>query len=205
MAEGISDEQLYARWVAGDAEAGSELSRRRLPGVRRIVHSLLAGDDAHDAIQEVFERLAKRAREGGEITHVRAFVAGTARNVIRERLRRRQREAFDPHERSLADISPNQSVLIQQKERHRLLLKALHRMPIDDQMLIAMRYWERLRTKQLAEIFELKPSTLRTRLQRAESRLQRLVQELADSPEALESTMGSLTAWARERGEQGNK
>lgn len=194
-----SDEELYERWRGGDQDAAAELSRRRLPGLRRLVHSMLTGDEAHDAIQEVFERLAKRASEGGEVKHVKAFVAGMARNVIRERLRRRRREAVDVTEQSLADISPNQSVEIQRKEEHRLLLKALHRMPVDDQMLIAMRYWERLRTKQLAEIFELKPSTLRTRLQRAEGRLQRLITELADSPEALESTMGSLTAWARER------
>jgi hypothetical protein len=42
------------------------------------------------------------------------------------------------------------------------------------------------------------PSTIRTRLQRAEAKLQRLIEQLADSPEAALSTMGSLTGWARD-------
>jgi DNA-binding NtrC family response regulator len=43
------------------------------------------------------------------------------------------------------------------------------------------------------------PSTLRTRLQRAEAKLRKQIIELADSPAALESTMGSLEGWAREQ------
>ena len=103
---------------------------------------------------------------------------------------------FKPHEHSLADIGPNQSAEILRLESNRLLLKALHRMPVDDQLLLALRYWEMLRTKQLAAILGLNHNTLRTRLARAEKRLRELVTELADSPEALESTLGSFTDWA---------
>ena len=196
-----SDEVLYARWSAGDERAGTELTRRRLPGIRRILNSLLTGSEAQDALQEVFERLAKRARAGGEVANVKAFLGGMARNVVREQFRGRRKQGVEL-ERSLADLRPGQSIEIQRKEDNHLLLKALHRMPVDDQILLCLRYWERMRTKQLAVVLELNHSTARSRLQRAETRLRTLIEELADSPEALESTMGSLGGWARERGQK---
>lgn len=197
-----SDEQLYARWMAGDEAAGTALTRRRLPGIRQLLNSLLSGAEAQDALQEVFERLAKRAKAGKEIETVKTFLAGMARNVVREQLRKRNKQGVNL-EYSLEDISPGQSQEIQRKEENHLLLKALHRMPVDDQILLCLRYWERMRTKQLAVVLELNHSTARSKLQRAETRLRKLLEELADSPEALKSTIGSLTGWAREHGKGG--
>ncbi|EDM73692.1 hypothetical protein PPSIR1_34592 [Plesiocystis pacifica SIR-1] len=193
-----TDEELYAAWAAGDERAGEQLMRRRMPGVRRVVQSLLTGAEAQDAVQEVFERLAKRARSGAAIERVKAYIGGVARNVVHEQLRGRRKAGVDLGERSLVDLRPNQSIEMQRREDNHLLLKALHRMPVDDQLIIALRYWERLRTRELAEALELNPSTARTRLQRAEERLRKLVTQLAESPEALETTMGSLGGWARE-------
>jgi RNA polymerase sigma factor (sigma-70 family) len=195
MAE-LTDEQLYADWVGGDQEAGRRLIGRRLEGIRRLMRTLLSGPEYDDAVQEVFERLARRAREGGRVENVRTFTAGIAYNVVREQLRGRS-DAVDLAVRSLADLRPNVSAELVQREDQRLLLKALHRLPIDDQILLGLRYWERLRSRELAEIVGANHSTVRTRLQRAEAKLQRLIQELADSPEAAQSTMGSLTGWAR--------
>lgn len=195
-----SDEQLYARWSAGDEQAGALLVRRRMPGVRRVVHSMLANPEADDAIQEVFERLARRAQEGREIRELRTFVSGIARKVVLEQLRKRRSSELDFHHHSLAELRPNQVVELERKEDCRLLLKALHRMPVEDQLLVALRYWQQLRTKQLADLLELNHNTLRTRLRRVEQRLRERINQLAESPEALESTIGSLSKWAREQG-----
>lgn len=191
-----SDEQLYADWVSGDQQAGPRLIARRLEGMRRLIRTLLSGPEYEDAVQEVFERLARRAREGGPIENVRTFTAGIAYNVVREQLRGRS-GAVDLATRSLADLRPNVSAEMVQREDQRLLLKGLHRLPVDDQILLCLRYWERLRSRELAEIIGVNHSTVRTRLQRAEAKLARLIEELAESPEAALSTMGSLTGWAQ--------
>lgn len=191
-----SDEQLYADWVAGDQQAGRRLIGRRLEGIRRLIRTLLSGPEYEDAVQEVFERLARRAREGGRVDNVRTFTAGIAYNVVREQLRGRS-DAVDLAARSVADLRPNVTAQMVQREDERLLLKGLHRLPVDDQILLCLRYWERLRSRELAEIVGVNHSTVRTRLQRAEARLQKLITELADSPEAALSTIGSLTGWAR--------
>lgn len=196
-----SDEQVYADWVAGDQQAGPRLIARRLESMRRLIRTLLSGPEYEDAVQEVFERLARRAREGGPIENVRTFTAGIAYNVVREQLRGRS-DAVDLATRSLADLRPNVSAEMVQREDQRLLLKGLHRLPVDDQILLCLRYWERLRSRELAEIIGVNHSTVRTRLQRAEAKLARLIEELAESPEAALSTMGSLTGWARNVREQ---
>lgn len=201
----LSDEQLYAKWSLSDERAGEQLMQRRMPGIRRVVQSLLVGDEVEDAVQEVFARLTRCAREGREIRHIKSFTAAIARNVVLEKLRARQRQPFNPYEHSLADIGPDQSARILHTETNRLLLKALHRMPVDDQFLLALRYWEMLRTKQLAAILGLNHNTLRTRLSRAEERLRQLITQLADSPEALESTLGSFTEWAQRHQEESER
>jgi RNA polymerase sigma factor (sigma-70 family) len=195
MAE-ASDEQLYMDWVAGDQDAGRRLIERRLEGMRRFIRTLLSGPEYEDAVQEVFERLARRARDGGQVENVRAFTAGIAYNVVREQLRKRS-DAVDLSTHSFADLRPNQSVEMVRSEEHRILLKGLHRLPVDDQILLGLRYWERLRTRELAEIVGTNHSTVRTRLQRAEIKLQKLIEQIAGSPEAALSTMGSLTGWAQ--------
>lgn len=198
----LSDEELYQRWCEGQERAGRELISRRLDGIAGLIRSLLSGPDVDDAIQQVFERLAIRAKNREPINNVKAFVGGVARNVVRERIRARAKHPVDLSERSLADIMPNQAAAMVMHEEERLLLKGLHRLPVDDQILLGLRYWERLRTRELAEILAMKHNTLRTRLRRAQMRLESLLHELADSPEAAESTIGSLTGWARDIREQ---
>lgn len=189
-----TDEQLYTAWAAGDDDAGRRLIGRRLDGTRRFVRALLTGPEYEDVVQEVFVRLAQRARDGGSITNVRSFIAGIACNVVREQLRTRAR-VEEVGERSIADPRTNHSGVMVRFEDRRLLLKALHRLPIEDQILLGLRYWERLGTRELAEILGANHSTVRTRLQRAEAKLRRLIAALAKSAEARVSTTGSLTEW----------
>lgn len=192
-----SDERLYAAWVLGDARAGRDLVARRFDGVCRLLRSLLCGADVEDAIQLVFERLARRAAAGLPVDNVRAFVGGIARNVVRERIRGRARVPVDLGEQSFADLDPSQSHAMVARERSNLLLKGLHRLPIDDQILLGLRFWQGLRTRELAEILELEHATVRSRLRRAKTRLAQILGELERRGEDGDTTVGSIEGWAR--------
>lgn len=202
MDDRTSDEQLYAAWARGDARAGRDLVARRFEGVCRLLRSLLSGAEVEDAIQQVFERLARRAAAGQPIDNVRTFVGGIARNVVRERIRAHARVPIDLGEQSLADVRPDQSSAMVAHERRNLLLKGLHRLPIDDQILLGLRYWQGLRTRELAEILELEHATVRSRLRRAKTRLEQIIAELVRKGEDGDTTVGSIEGWAREVREQ---
>jgi RNA polymerase sigma factor (sigma-70 family) len=193
-----TDEALYVLWAQGDPRAGRELVARRFEGVSRLIRSLLIGVEVEDATQQVFERLAKRAAGGEPIANVRAFIAGIARNVVRERLRAHARAPVDLEEQSLADLRPNQSSHMLMLEQHNVLLKALHRLPVDDQILLALRFWQRLRTRELAQVLGLEHATVRTRLRRAKAKLEALITELVCNGQAGETTVGSFDGWARD-------
>ena len=190
-------EELYAAWVGGDLDAGRRLIARRLGVIRKFMRTLLPESEQDDAIQEVFARLSERAQAGGEVRSVKGFTAGIARNVARDRIRKRAKSPVDLSEASIADLRPDIAIDMVRREEERLLLKGLHRLPVDDQILLSLRYWDRLTTKELASILELNHSTVRTKLQRAEARLRKLLHELADSPQAAEDTIGSFSGWAR--------
>ena len=195
----LTDEQLYVAWVEGNDRAGRELISRRFGGVRRLLRSLLPAPEVDDAVQDVFERLSMRAKAGLGVDNVKAFTAGIARNVVYERLRARSRQPLDLSERSITDIlTPNQSAVMIMHEEQRLLLKGLHRLTVDEQILLGLRYWEQLRTRELAEILGVNHNTVRTQLRRAQVRLETIIARLANSPEAVESTFGSLEGWARD-------
>ena len=59
-----------------------------------------------------------------------------------------------------------------------------------------MRYWEQMKTKEIAEIVDVPHATLRTRLRRAHLLLEQALQALAESPDVLASTLTNLDDWA---------
>jgi RNA polymerase sigma-70 factor (ECF subfamily) len=192
-----SDEELYAAWARGDAQAGATLVARHTSPVHRLMTSMLMRTECNDAFQEVFKRFAEAARNAKSVAKVRAYLMGIARNVICETLRTRVKQTVDFAEDCVADICPDQSLYMAAREDERLLLKGLRRLPINDQILLELRYWEALKTREIAEILEQDDNAIRGKLHRALKALEALVQKLAESPEALQSTMGSITGWAR--------
>jgi RNA polymerase sigma factor (sigma-70 family) len=126
-------------------------------------------------------------------------VLGVARNVLLRHLRdRARRPEFDPEVESMADQAPGLTSVIDGRQEHRLLLEGLRRLPLKDQMLLELFYWEKLKTHEIAEILEIPPSTARGRLATARASLGQMMAEIAESPELLASTMHGLDTWADE-------
>jgi RNA polymerase sigma factor (sigma-70 family) len=140
--------------------------------------------------------LARRVKEGASVGNVRSFLAGVACNVVKEQLRVRARVDVHQHQ-SVADTQSNHSKVMVRLEDRKLLLASLRRLAVDDQIILALRYWAEFGTRDIAEILGANPSTVRTRLQRAEGKLRKLVETLAESGEAQQGTTSSLTGWAR--------
>jgi RNA polymerase sigma-70 factor (ECF subfamily) len=130
----------------------------------------------------------------------RSFMFAIAYNVLSAHLRERYRGggAIDCSEVSVCDLAPGPGTLVAKRREHRLLIEALRNIPIDDQVLLELHYWEQLTTEQIAEVLAIPLGTVRGRLQRARARLEEVMGKLAESRDHLESTLTRLEDWAAE-------
>ncbi len=193
-----ADARLLDAWRDGDDAAGLALFDRHADAVVRFFENKVR-EGAEDLIQATFLRML----DGGErVRHgvaFRAFVLAIARNVLREHLRELARgRAVDPEVDSMAQLAPGPATIAGQREEHRLLLEGLRCLPIADQILLELFYWEKLKSHEIAALLELTPSNTRNRLQFARERLADEMAKLASSPDVLASTVEGLDGWAAE-------
>lgn len=179
------DGRLLARLRAGDRTAGRELFRRHARGLLRFFRSKFP-EMAEDLTQEVFTRFLRDTRDD---VHVRGFLFGIARRVLGEELRRRRPDA-DAGVTAIADLVPPTST--QMLQRHRLL-RALQNLPLEQQMVIELHYWEGMDSEELGEALGIPASTVRGRLGVARDRLRDSLRKRF--PKRPEADFTDLDAW----------
>lgn len=194
-----SDADLLAAWGAGDNTAGKALYARYFPIVYRFFANKI-GDDIEDLVQRTFLACTRHRQRIQEGASFRAFLLVVARNELADHLRSRYRrgQSVDPSEVSLADLDASPSQLVGRRQEHRLLLLALRRIPLELQELLELHYFERLTGPELAAALEIPEGTVRSRLRRALASLRAEIERLTQSPELVESTLGSIEGWAAE-------
>lgn len=189
------DEQLVARWRAGDREACAELFAAYHDGVARFFRNK-APSHADDLIQRSFLRCfegIERLREDGKF---RSFLFAIAHNVLREHLRECARAPLDLESQRAIDLDPSPSTLVAAREQQRLLIAGLRHIPIAHQIVLELHYWEQLSASEIAEILDEPPGTIKTRLRRARQLLEQAIAELASSPALTRESMAELERWA---------
>ncbi|HWB76604.1 MAG TPA: sigma-70 family RNA polymerase sigma factor [Nannocystaceae bacterium] len=194
-----SDGELLSAWRDGDKPAGQELYARYFPVVYRFLSNKV-GQDLADLVQRTFLACTRHRERLRDASSFRSFLLVVARNELADYLRDRYHSGttLDVETVPLADLDPSPSQLIGRRDEHRLLLLALRRIPIELQHLVELHYFERLSGPELAEALEIPEGTVRSRLRRALALVRAEIERLARSPELVESTMGSLDAWAAE-------
>ena len=191
------DAQLLQGWGAGDKSAGKELYDRHAPAVLRFYQNKLP-DDAEELTQQTFLALVEshgRIREG---VRVRAFILGIARHKLLNHFRKLSRSPFVEHQElpAIADMTPGASSVLAHKREQRLLLEGLRRIPIEHQTALELFYWEGLKAGELADVFGISASAMRSRLAKARALLEQTIHELAESPALSKSTITDLDDWA---------
>jgi RNA polymerase sigma-70 factor (ECF subfamily) len=190
------DAELLERWRQGDRGAGRALFERYYPPVLRFFRNKVDGDAA-DLVQETFRACVERRDNIRSGLSLRAYLFGIAHNLLRGYLRTKYLvgRPEDLERVALAALTPGPSSLLVKKEEERLLLEALRSVPVDDQVILELRFWESLKTREIAEILEVPHPTVRSRLRRAQDRLAAELARLAAGP-LLESTLTGLEQWA---------
>lgn len=197
--DGPSDGELLERWRAGDTVSGEALFERYYDMVERFFLNKVAAG-VQDLVQETFMRCVESRERIRDNDRFRMYMFAIAYNVLTAHLRERYRSdrAIDLGEISMCDLAPGPSSLVARRREHRLLIEALRSIPVDDQVVLELHYWEQLTTGEMAEVIGVPVGTARGRLQRARARLEQEMQRLVESSPELASTLAQLDDWAAE-------
>jgi len=164
-----TDEQLVHSVADGAENALRALVHRHEPRVRRYFANRLARiEDAEEASQDVFLKVARGARtfNGGAF---RPWLSAIARNVLRDRLRRRRDARVVP---LVAD--PTTGLAVYEREiRAEEVRAALAAIPAAYRRALALKYLAGLTYREAAEQLGLSVKGFETRLLRAKALIRR--------------------------------
>ncbi len=193
----MRDEELLEAWRAGDRTAGNQLFARYFSGVFRFFRNKV-DRGVEDLVQRTFMACVEgRDRLRGDALF-RSYLFGAAHNILRAHYRREHALArdVDADERSIVDMGASPSSLLAVKDEQRVLLEALRLLPLADQILLELYYWEHFSGPELAAFLAVPENTARTRVRRARLRLEDEISQLRAAPERLQSTLDNLDRWA---------
>lgn len=174
-----------AQWIQrakrGDQTAFRHLVERHQKQVRATVHGML-GDtaEADDVAQEVFIRLYRALPDFREEAKLSTYLSRIAINLSLNELKRRKRKGrwltFTRHDGPEAGVS-DQSVDPERQEMRDALQKALQRLEPEFRAVVILRLVEGYTVKETAEILQLPPGTVASRLARAQQKLRTILDQ----------------------------
>jgi len=166
------DLTLLDRWRTGDAEAGQALFQRHFDSIYGFFETKCEAE-ADELTQATFLACLKARDQFRAQASFRTYLFTIARNELYRLLRTRQRrdDKLDFELSSIAELVSTPGTRLARNEEHRRLVEALRSLPVGQQTLLELHYWEELDIAALAEVFDAPPATIRTRLHRARNAL----------------------------------
>ena len=191
------DEALLLAWKGGDQRAGNELFHRHFEPVRRFFINKTDGDVA-ELVQKTFLRCLDAVDRFEGRAAFRTFVFAIAHNLLREHYRQRLREQREQElgELSVEDMGAGPSTVLNAKREQQTLLRALRRIPLGDQVVLELYYWEQMTAAQIGDVLAIPENTARSRLRASKKRLRDAIEAVAKEPSLAESTANDLDGWA---------
>lgn len=207
-----SDALLLQAWQGGDREAGNQLVDRHFDAITRFFRNKVCGDDdvAELVGQTFLGCTTGKDRFRGDAS-VRQYLYAIAHNVLRKYIRaryKRQSEHLDFATVCVQELeAASPSSIIAHKREAQSLVQALREIPVEDQVVLELMYFEGLSGSELAGVLGLPEGTVRGRLARGKQRLRERVAALLARAPALPApavTPELLDVWALElRRQQG--
>ena len=173
--------ELLERWRAGDRGAGNDLFRRHFASIRRFFANKVTAETIEDLVQRTFAGCVESVpRFAGEASF-RTFLFSIARRQLYKHLRdsasRHGRRDIDMSVSSVRDLGQSPSSVVAAREAKQHVNAALQSIATEYQLVLELFYWEQMKGPQIAEILEISPVTVRTRLHRARAALKAAMAE----------------------------
>lgn len=192
----LDDLALLEHWRAGDASAGQTLFRRHFDSIYGFF-ATKCSTEADELVQCTFLACVRsRDRFRGDASF-RTYLFTIARHELYRVLAARQKSSarFDFEVSSIADLVSTPATRLARNQEHLHLVEALQRLPVEQQMLLELHYWQEMEIGELAVIFDATAATIRQRLHRARKALKEQVESTA--PKVATETLESMDAWVK--------
>jgi RNA polymerase sigma-70 factor (ECF subfamily) len=192
------DHELLDRWQVGDASAGEALVERYFDPIYRFFQTKLDAE-ADELVQSTFLACLAARDSFRRDASFRTFLYAIAKNQLYAALRGRHRDArhVELEVSSIQDLVSTPRTKLARNEDYERLVARMRRLPVEQQTLLELHYWEDLGIGELAQIFEAPEVTIRSRLHRARNALRELLQADAETAEA-GASLDAMDRWARE-------
>ena len=179
------ENELVTRAKAGDRAAIRTIVRQNNRRLFRVARSILKDDwEAEDAVQEAYVRAFNRLASFEGRSKLSTWLTRIVANEALGRLRRRRPEVATAAELDAAagqdaatiipfpmtaQLDPERAMA--QSEINAMLEKAIDALPDVYRVILVARVIEEMSVEETAELFDLKPETVKTRLHRARALL----------------------------------
>ena len=162
---------------ANGAAALEDMYDAYAPSLYRYALSILGSpDDAEDAVQEVFIRLARECGRLRGIRNIRAYVLTATRNAAYSILRARRRS--DSLTEALCG-NPSPSVFRTDgfPVQHTMLREALAELPVEQREVLVLKAFEGMTFREIADMVGASISTITSRYQYGIAKLRRALED----------------------------
>jgi len=177
------DLEVLERWRGGDTAAGEELFARYFD--RLCGFFATKCPDADELVQRTLLACVRAKDQFRAQATFRTYLFTVARNELYQYLRKRRRddERLDFSVTSIAELITTPATKLARDAERRHLVEVLRSMPVEQQTLLELHYWEDFDIAALAEVFDATPGAIRVRLHRARAALRERLMPKADAAE----------------------
>ena len=194
----LDDRKLLDRWRDGDMSAGDALFQRHYDSLYNFFANKVE-DEIQDLVQNTFTACVNNRDSFRGQSSVRTYLFAIARNQLRGYLRRlvKDHERLDYSVTSLMDLGITPRTRLDRDQEHGLLRCALRSLPLEQQELLELKYWEDMSSPELSQVLGISEDAVHARLSRARKSLAKHVEKLRkDAPQHYEP-ISDLDSWAR--------
>jgi RNA polymerase sigma-70 factor (ECF subfamily) len=184
----FAEQDLIARAASGDEAAVRIIVRQNNRRLFRVARSILKDDwEAEDAVQEAYVRAFSRLAEFEGRSALSTWLTRIVVNEALGRLRKR-RPAADlaevehsdngqlvPFPLAAPQLDPERAMA--QSQLNTVLEKAIDALPDVYRVVLVARVIEEMSVEETAQLYDLEPATVKTRLHRARALLRRELEE----------------------------
>lgn len=194
MAEDDDDRELLEAWAKGDNSAGTALIRRYFEPLNLFFINKVPEADRGDLIQQTLLNCTTAIDRFRGDSKVRTFVLSIARNVLLHYYRKKGRkfDKLDPLTHSVAEVSASGAFTkLARAQKQQALLTALRQLPIDLQIVLELKYWEKLTADQCSVVLQTPTNTVSSRVRRAKQKLAEIMKAAAEERDRLSGEVAS--------------